>query len=87
MKLGSIRGSIAVVPSSWTPKVDDYPKLLQWGHSTCAIRDRYGGRWYSHEQTEDEAYNLIEEMAFKISNGPLKEVNPRGLEVSLRLMH
>jgi len=34
-------------------------------------------------KTEEEAYNLIERMTLTITNDPTKEVNPRGLGVSL----
>jgi len=34
----------------------------------------------------EDAYNLIEEMALIIFNGPPNKANPNGLEVSLKLM-
>ena len=66
-----IQGFIAVVPSSWTPEVDYHPNLLRRGHSTCAVYNRCGGGWHSHGKTEDEAYDLLEEMTltnFQCSN-------------------
>jgi len=50
------QGLIVVVLSSWTPKVDDHPNLLQWGHLICAA----GGTLMN--KTKEEAYNLIEKM-------------------------
>ena len=37
-------------------------------------------------KTEDEAYNLIEEMSFNTTSGPAKKAKPSMLEVRLMLM-
>ena len=39
------------------------------------------------KKMKDETYNLIEEIALNLFNGPPKEANLSGLEVSLKLMH
>jgi len=63
MKLGSGSRPIKVMPSSWNPKVDDHPNLVQWDHSIYATIEAAADGTLMNK-VEDEAYNLIEENNF-----------------------
>jgi len=49
------------VPPSWSSALDNYPGILQWCDPSCEINYTVAGGTLMRK-TEDEAYNLIEEM-------------------------
>ena len=65
----ALEGPLKVVFTSWSSKVDNCANILQWNYAYYVVQRRLsnvdaaaGGTLM--RKAEDEAYNIIEEMAF-----------------------
>jgi len=57
--VGVLHGPFKVMPPTWSSKVDDSVRFLQWSHTCLEVHDRCDSRRNIDEQAEDEAYNLM----------------------------
>ena len=61
--MGEIQGFAEAMPPSWTPEMDRGPNFLQWVTQPVRSMIDAAARGTLMSKTEEEAYNLIEEMA------------------------